>query len=479
MISAKTVTKNSLYTLSSSITQKLLTLAYFIVVARVFGPEDQGKYSAAIAFATLFGVLIDMGLSAALTRETARDATRAKEYLGQMVLARIVFGAAVYALIVGSAALLGYSHELQYMIQIAGIATFIDTLTTSCWFMMRGFRNLSYESVGSTAAVVAMIMGGSVVLIMGLKVSALMFAVLFGSLVNLSFALFTVFVRARITLHLKPNWTMLRMLALIALPFAGAAIFSRIITFSDVTILAKLAGEQAVGWYAAGNKLILALNVIPAAVAASLYPALSSYSVSSPERLGTLTARALFFLLLIAVPIGVGIVATAPAIVALFYGDAYLPTISILHVLGIAAIFGFLSFPLGSLLAAANRQKTNTLVFGIAAGINIGGNMILISRYGALGAAITAALTMAALTLLSAWFVRRMLAAHAWELATRAVRIIVSALVMGGIVWAMTVRDAGFGAILFVGVCVYAACIVFTRTVTGKEFSELRASLKV
>lgn len=477
MISAQTVTRNSFFSLSSSVAQKILTLAYFIIVARAFGPEEQGRYSAALAFATLFSVLIDMGLASALTRETARDVARAKDFLGQMFLARIAFGVVVYGLIVSSAFAFGYSAELVSMIVVAGIASVIDVITTSCWFLLRGFRNLMYESIGSVAAVLGMVVTGIIATAMGYPVIVLVYAVLFGSCVNLCIALYTVFARARIPLVMVPNWTTLRFLAVISIPFAGAAIFSRITTFADVTLLAKFAGEQAVGWYSAGNKLFLALNIIPAALSASLYPALSSYYTSAPQKLEHLVSRALFFLLLIAAPIGFGITVTAPSIIMLFYGQEYAPTIPVLRLLGVSLVFSFLSYPFGALLAAINRQKTGTLVMGIVAFINIIVNVIFIPHYGAFGSALASAAAMVALVCLSAWFVRKIVIHSFAVLLWRAAKILLSASLMALVLWLLEFRGVPLGVLIFVGVCIYAAGILLSQTLTRKEFKEIRMAV--
>lgn len=477
MILAQTVTKNSFFSLSSSAAQKLLTLAYFIIVARAFGPEEQGRYSAALAFATLFSVLIDMGLASALTREAARDVARAKDFLGQMFLARIAFGVVVYGLIVGSAFALGYSAELVSMIMIAGIASVIDVITTSCWFLLRGFRNLIYESIGSIAAVVGMVVTGIIATAMGYPVIALVYAVLFGSCVNLCVALYTVFARAQIPLVIVPNWKTLRFLAIISIPFAGAAIFSRIYTFADVTLLAKIAGEQAVGWYAAGNKLFLALNIIPASLSASLYPALSSYYTSAPQKLEHLVSKALFFLLLISAPLGFGISVLAPSIVMLFYGPDYFPTIPVLQLLGVSLIFSFLSYPFGALLAAINRQKTGAIVMGIVALINIIVNVIFIPRYGAFGSALASSAAMIALVCLSAWFVRKIVSHSFVTLFLRAAKILLSASLMALVLWLLEFRGAPLGVLIFVGVCVYGACILMIKTLSAQEFKEIRAAV--
>lgn len=477
MIQEKTVAKNSLYSLSSSVVQKILTLAYFVIVARAFGPEDQGRYSAALAFATLFSVFIDLGLSSALTREIARTPERASQFLGQMFLCRIALGIGVYGGMIGIASLAGYSSELVSMISIAGIVAVIDTITSSCWFLLRGFRNLLYESLGSIAAILGMMAGGIVFIVMGFPVIALVYAVLFGSVVNLCFCLTTIFVRARIPLALRPDWQTLRYLALVSLPFAGAAIFSRIYTFVDVTLLTRLSGDAAVGWYTAGNKLILALSVIPGALSASLYPALSSYFVSSKEKLASLTAKAIFFLLLIAAPLGAGIAVTAPEIVRFFYGSAYLPTVPALQVLGATVVFGFLTFPFGALLAAVNRQKMNTMIFGIAAAVNVASNVLLIPRYAALGSAIASALTMTTVVLCSVWVTRTVLSEHTKPLFWKSLRILFCTVVMATVLLAM--KAAGItllGVLLLVGVSVYGACALLMRVLTRKEIAEVYAS---
>lgn len=477
MIHPRNITKNSFFSLGSSVVQKLFTLVYFVLVARVFGPEDQGKYSAAIAFATLFSVFIDLGLSSALTRETAREPEKARDYLGQMFLLRVVLGVLVYGGIVLLPFMLGYSQELQRMIAIAGIAAVIDTLTTSCWFLIRGFRNLLYESIGSTVAVVIMMVVGGTALVLHMPVVALVYAVLAGSIANVLIALWTIFFRARIHLSMKPNWRMIRYLGIIALPFAGSAIFSRIYTFADVAILTRLAGEHAVGLYSAGNKLMLALNILPAALSASLYPALSSYVVSHEQRIEPTMAKAVTFLSLIALPLSVGIGMTAPSIVSLFYGSAYQPTIQVLQVLSIGLFFAFLSFPFGSLIAAQNRQRVNTLIFGIAACVSIVANVVLIPFFSELGSAIAATLTMIVVCLGSMWASRSVMRPLVGLLVPKVARMALSAFGMGVVLFFFERGGMFLGVLLFIGICVYAGLCLVTRVLSKQDIGEIAYAL--
>ncbi|MDO8571808.1 MAG: oligosaccharide flippase family protein, partial [bacterium] len=183
MVKTVTITKNSLYSLVSSIIQKAMTLVYFIIVARAFGPSDQGRYSAALAFTTLFNVLIDLGVSSVLTRETARAPQRAHIYVSQMFISRIGISILVYGIIIASASLLGYSQEFIGLVTIAGLASIFDALSNASWAVFRGLRNLFYESIGGILAIAVMIIGGMSTIALHLPITFLMYSVLAGSLV--------------------------------------------------------------------------------------------------------------------------------------------------------------------------------------------------------------------------------------------------------------------------------------------------------
>jgi len=381
------MTKNSFYSLSSTVVQKALTFVYFIVVARYFGPEDQGRYSTALAFAALFSVFIDIGMSAALTRETAREPQKAGSLVSQMFLYRIVFGTVVYGITVLLAYTFHYSPELIQFVYITAFAAVIDVVCTSCWAVFRGFQNLKYEAYGGILAIAVMVSLGSLSMAFHLPLMYLVYAVLAASIANGTYVLVLMILTCNISISLRPDWILLRRLFFISLPFAAAAIFSRVYTFSDITILTRVSGEAYAGWYSAASKIILALNMIPAAISASIYPAMSEYFTTSPHRLGKTYVRATTFLFAIAVPSAVGLSLLSQSIVLTFYSEAYLPTAAVLSVLSVSLVFCFLSFPVGALLAASDKQIKNTILFGIAAVINVVFNIILSKHYQAVGTA--------------------------------------------------------------------------------------------
>lgn len=383
----KSVSQNSVYLLASSIAQKGLTLLYFIVVARQFGPAEQGMYSAVLSFAALFSVLIDLGLSSALTREIARDRERAREYSMHMLLLRLGIGAVVYLVMLVSAWLLGYQQLFIRLLFLAGIASLLDVVATSLWAVIRGFQNLKYEAIGGVLAIGVMVIIGGVSMTLHLPLLALVVAVLLGSSANLAYVCLLLMFRWPVLRPCALRGEVLVQLARIALPFAGAAFFSRIFTYVDIPLLARISGETFAGWYSAASKMILALHLIPASISASLYPAMSNSFRSDPTRVGFLCSRALFFLCATSLPIACGTTLLAPQLVLFFYGDAYAQTALVLQILIWALVWSFMSYPLGALLAATDRQHLNTLFFAGAAGISFFGIILVAPQYQAIGAA--------------------------------------------------------------------------------------------
>lgn len=468
MIEKKGVGKNAAYSLLSTLVQKGLTLLYFIFIARAFGPHDQGLYSAALAFTTLFGVLIDMGLSSALVRETARNPGRASTYAGHMFVFRIVLSILVYALVIAFSAAAGYSSQLVSLIAISGLAMCVDVISTSCWAIMRGFQNLKYESIGGVLAIVVMIAIGGGAVILKLPVAVLVWAVVAGSVANLLYVLVLFERRARVRLSLQWNWAVAREMALFTAPFALAALFSRVYTYSDSALLAKFAGEVYVGYYTAANKLILALNMIPAAVSSSIYPAMSSAFAHGVEMVSRTYVRAHTYLLFLALPMSVGTALLSSQIVTFFYGATYAPTALTLTLLAPALLFGFLMFPPGAVLAATNKQHNNTVIFGVGALVNVMCNLALIPIFQSYGSAIAASLSSATIFFMSFFAIFSLWKPQAKTMILSSLKCACATALMA--VMLFTIRDSlHVIASILVGIGIYGCAMLFFGAIPDED----------
>jgi len=193
----------------------------------------------------------------------------------------------------------------------------------------------------------------------------------------------------------------------ISWPFALFAISQRLYLYLDSVMISILANYHQVGVYQIAFKIIFALQFLPMAFTASLYPAMSSYWLHNREQLVSSFERAVNYLIIISLPIIGGVIALDDKIVDLFKAgdEAIWP----LRISILALFFIFVNFPIGSLLNACDRQRRNLSFMVIVTVISVSVNFLLIPRWGAIGASMTVLLTNAIMFLLGISEVKRII----------------------------------------------------------------------
>jgi len=198
-------------------------------------------------------------------------------------------------------------------------------------------------------------------------------------------------------------------------------------------ILAAQIGNEAVGIYAVAYKLTYAFQFLPLAFVAALYPTMSAHA-HHPGKLKKILLDAFWYLMLLGAPIVFGIWSIAPEIIQAFYGSEFAASALPLQVLIFVLIFIFLDFPVGSLLNATDRQSIKTGIMGVTMVINIVGNLILIPRYGVLGACIAALISFVFLFLAGWFFAKKVVKINLRDLIEKIWRILAAAVVMAIVV---------------------------------------------
>ncbi len=382
------IAKNTSYFTFALILQKILSFTYFILIARVLGAENIGKYYLAISLTTIFAIFIDLGLANVLTREIAKRKDRASELLGSVLAIKLPLAAVSLVSVITLINLMGYPELIKDLVYIFAISMILDSFTLSFFSTIRGFHNLFFESVSSVVFQIIVLTLGLTALHLGLGLRWLAAALAAASIFNFVYSLFLVKFRWKIKIIPVFNKKLIKLMIGITIPFALFSIFQRIYTYLDTVLLSVLAGDKYVGLYQVSFKIIFALQFLPMAFVASVYPAFASYWKNNKDQLVVTFERAMNYLIIISLPISAGIFILANNIILLFkegFGGAVLP----LRLIIISLPFIFLNFPIGSLLNACDRQKINTRNMGIALLVSVALNLVLIPEFQTVGASIT------------------------------------------------------------------------------------------
>jgi len=171
-------------------------------------------------------------------------------------------------------------------------------------------------------------------------------------------------------------------------PLGLSAFFIFIYHRIDQIIIFHLKGPDKVGLYSVAVRLVESFNIVPIALMASVLPLMSQYYELSKNDFERIYQLSFKYLLIFIIPVASYISIYSDNIVSLFYGKGFLLSGSALRILIWAEVFVFLGVVNNSILIAANKQKIDSIFTGTSAFVNIVLNLVLIPKYGIVGAAI-------------------------------------------------------------------------------------------
>jgi len=429
-MSERNLAKNTTFYTIALALQKALSFVYFIILARGIGVGNIGKFTFALSFTAIFAMFLDLGLTQVLIRETAKDVKTSEKYLGNILGFKLLASAFIYGLIILLVNLLGYPEITKNLVYITGFVMLFDSYTLSVYGAIRGQQNLFWESAGTVLNQAIILAIGGLLIYLRANLPLIMSAYLIASLANFFWSSFNLRRKFGVKLKISFDGKIIKLLLALALPFALAGIFNRFFSATDVVILSKLKGDYDVGIYSVAFKIAFALQFVALAFSAAIYPAFSFYFANQKENLAKLFVKSMYWLMFLALPLSLGVIAISDKAIAPIFGIAYEKSIAPLNVLMLSLLFVFLCFPIGALLNACHRQTRHTVNLGLVAVFSVLANFILIPFFSYNGSAWANLLSYALLFVLGIIVVDSIIKYDKKFLLISFVKILVSSLVM-------------------------------------------------
>lgn len=461
---------NALFILGARVVSRLISLVVVVVLANALGDTNYGRYTTLIAYLALVSVIADLGFNPLYTREAARNRKELGDYLGTLLVLKLalgvaasvvlaialVFGAGLSSLILPGAALLiatAFANLLRNTFYAVGRAEF-DAVAIIAEIAIQG--GLIFYGARNNAGVDFYVWA---------YVASFAFTIVYSLVVIRVFHLGQV--RLGFDVNLVRRWFPL------ALPFAFTFFLTNLYFRADVPILQHFRSFAEVGWYTFAYKPFEALQFIPLAIQVVVYPLLGVYFIADVSRLKLAYARFFKVLLLLGWPLTVGTFVLVHPIGRLF--RLFQQSEASLRILAIAIVFLFVNSAFYAMLNATNRQHMNAWATGLAAGINIVLNLILIPFYGYLAASATTVVTEASLCVFGWWFIQR----HRPELRLPVInlswRILLAGAVMGVVLYPLS----GYSIFISLpaGGVAYLVAIYLIRAIDPEELRLAREGL--
>jgi O-antigen/teichoic acid export membrane protein len=380
--------------------EKACRLLLIIVAAPILGEAAFGRFQFADTVTALLVLATDLGLGIWMTRALARTPGRADTIVGTGLWVRSHAGVP-YLVLVAAAALVVGPGETRTALVLLGVASLAGAFVEYCNAVFRGYERLRDEARLNVVRAVLVTGAGLVglcgrrtlvALAGGVAVGAVAAAVYGVSILRGRYGLTTLLQRGTFDPKLA------RSAVREALPLWMATLLSLVYFKGDAVLLRLLVGDAAVGSYAAAYKIFEATMILPSIILAASFPGLVR-AADDPRGRRRSELGLGGVLVGLGVVVGGAICVGSARIIGLVFGAGFANSARSLQVLGLAVPLLFLNFGLTHFLIARNLERRNLVFAIVMVVLNLGMNLWLIPRSGAVGAAWATLGTEVALTI--------------------------------------------------------------------------------
>jgi O-antigen/teichoic acid export membrane protein len=346
-------------------------------ITRILGPTTYGSYGAAIATWTLVGAAADFGFSLVLSRDLARDAgshrsmMRAAYQVGLMWSVPLALLLAALAI----AADPGSPRGLSMLVLAPSVLAFGLLPARTIFMVLYRTREMVLVDVG-----VAVVQSAGMITVAAADLGAPAVAAVVSATTALNMALIALLARRHLADQPLGSYGR-RRFARRAAPLGLLSIMTQVYLMIDLVIIGWYITGPSVGNYAAASRMLTICTGVAGLVTSAALPAFSAQR-NDREALEDLLSRVWHWLVVTALPLFVGLALFAPLAVRIAVGPQYDGAIGLLRVLALAGMLSVMANFLGTLMVATDHTRSLFLQNALAIALNVGGNVILLPRYG-------------------------------------------------------------------------------------------------
>ncbi len=479
------IARNTKAMMFSQIVTWASSFVLMLFLPRYLGAEDYGRLYFAISINALGALAMDLGFTALIVKEIARDRAKANSLAINAGVLRVLLWIVSLACTMAFVKLAGYSREAMFVVLVLGGANLFFGLYDLLHRVFVGLERMEFRSYALIVEKVFLALAGVGLLLMGAN-SLVIAGVMLVSMA-LNFLVSAHFLRKIVPVKLDIDPSSWRPLLRAGLPFMISTVLGFIYYRIDVMMLSTMTNEKVVGWYGAPYKLFDTLMFFPTILNTAVYPVLARLYHTSKESMVETSRKILDLTMIIAVPIAVGMVALARPIISFLFGlNEFEQSVILLQVLAPSLLLVYVDFVLNTVLISNDRQKKLVIVSIVATVINVTVNYYAIAYFqrnagnGAIGAAITTAITELCVMSMSIAILPK--GCFGVPNVLLAGKTLVAGAVMGAVIWGLDHQGVWWVLAGAIGTVVYGGALFILKVVTKREvrfFSNLLPFRKV
>ncbi len=386
--SGQKIIKNFFSLAAGGILSKLIGFVTIAYLARVLNAKGFGQISFAQAVVSYFILIANLGLKSFGVREIARNKSKIKEYVKNIVTLRLVLTIISFCLLFLFANLIHKSYNIKLLIILYGLSLFPQVFFLD-WFF-QGIERMEFIGI---AQISRSIIYAILIFFFVDNQNAILNVPIYYIIASfiMIIPLFFFSIKKYGFFSFSFNLTLWQAFLKQSLPMGLSAILITIYYNLDTIMLGFFKSDEVVGWYNAAYRIVLVLLTLQTFLTQTIYPIISRYyhhnNFKGMERMMNIYVKVI---LSISIPIAVGGTVLANSIMTFLFGDQYTEGVVAFQILIWNLIF---ILGLGMLMNATDNQRKLLIGTAIGAIINTILNFILIPTFSLIGAAVATVVT--------------------------------------------------------------------------------------
>lgn len=378
-----------------------VNLVVLIVIARYFGASTFGKYSYVLALYALLVPIASIGINSIIIKDILGSPEKERSIMMTALLARFL-GGLLLVLLGGGLYLYNLTNINHYAAIGIGVALLFSSFQIyENWF----YSNLSASVIAKYRLVTLSIFSAAKLLSVWFDFgySAILLVYFIEMTVTSSILFFVYWIKkGRIFAHIdflyaknllgRSKWLLLSGFA--------SAVYLKV----DILMLSEMVSNESAGIYSIAARLSELWYFAAIALSTSVFPRMLEYSSLNNKRYQNLLQRTSDTLFYLGLTVAILVSIFAQYAIPILFGEGYQESSQILVVHIWGGVFIYMRALFSKWLIAENLLRYSLVTHLLGAVVNLGMNLLLIPKYGAMGAAYSTVASYAVASYLSLFF---------------------------------------------------------------------------
>ena len=387
---------NSGWMMGDQMVRQVVGLLIGVLLARYLGPQLFGEFSYAFAVVMILSPVAMLASDVIVIRRIVQDPSSGDKVLGTTFILMIAGGVAAFCLAMVAIFLARPDDRLvRWLVGILAAGTVVQAFN-AIQFWYESQMQWKFTVYGKTSAF--LLLGVVKIGLILLKAPLVAFAwAAFAETALGSAGLLIVYWKRGFAIK---AWRFSRTMAGSLLRDSWPLLFSALLTMVylriDQVMLGDMVGSEELGNYSVAVRISEAWRFIPMVICSSVFPAVVEAETISEELFYAHLQKLYNLMALLAYGVALPVALFSDVIIQTLFSSAYTEAGSLLAILVWSGVFTSLGAARNLFIVSKNRTRVNLVSIGLGSAMNILLNLLLIPKYGTMGAVVA--------TFVSYWF---------------------------------------------------------------------------